>query len=194
LGLAAIQAEEWPTAEAALARGVALCRSIGDRTGEALALNDLGGLALAQGRLTDSRAYLAQSMEMALKDQNHLLRSRVLKNLACLYFQEGQYVEAEADLIRGLRGAETAQSTQLMLELLLELATLWQATALPTTPRRPAAEIYALVALHPAAVAAVRRRALAQLQLGSNGAVAGDPDGRLKELMARVLQGRPIAA
>ncbi|HXF60370.1 MAG TPA: BTAD domain-containing putative transcriptional regulator [Caldilineaceae bacterium] len=188
-GLAALQAGDWAAAEAAFCRGLELCQAIGDQTGEAMALNDLAAVALAEGRLQECRAYLERSLAIALHDENHLLRSRVLKNFGCLLQREGRLAEAEEHLILGLRGAETAQSTQLVLDLLLELATLWEDMGRV----QDAATLYAVVADHPAAVAAARRRALAHRRAGANG-VAADPSRRLKEVLMRILQGQPLSA
>lgn len=156
VGLVAWQAGDLLQAEAALRRARDLCQAIGDRTGEALALNDLGGLALSREDMGACRALLQQSWEMAQVDQNHLLRSRVLRNLGCLLHAEGQIDEAQRHFVRAIQGAQTAQTTQLVLEILLELALLWQAADRQTE----AAPLLALVAAHPAAVYAVRRRAM----------------------------------
>lgn len=184
VGLVAWQAGDLLQAEAALRRARDLCQAIGDRTGEALALNDLGGLALSREDMGACRALLQQSWEMAQVDQNHLLRSRVLRNLGCLLHAEGQIDEAQRHFVRAIQGAQTAQTTQLVLEILLELALLWQAADRQTE----AAPLLALVAAHPAAVYAVRRRAMEAAAPVSPTAPA------LDEVVGRLLTASPVCA
>ncbi len=143
-----------------------------------MALNDLGGLALAQGHLDRCWSLLQQSLEMASVDQNHLLLSRVLKNLGGLLQAEGRVEEAQQHLLRALQGAVTAQTTQLALEIIFEMARL----RLKMGHEVEAAPLFAVVAAHPAAVHAVRRRAAA-----AAAHPAAEPLPHLDELVAQLL-------
>jgi tetratricopeptide (TPR) repeat protein len=184
LGLAAMQAGDLRAAEQALCRGAELCRTLGDRTGEALALNDLGALALEQARTEDCRGYLQRSLELAQLDQNHLLRSRVRKHWGRFHQTQGRYAEAEEHLLQGLRGAKTADSTQLLLEMVLELGVLW----VECGRKAEAAELLALVAAHPAAVYSARQRARGYASLPTTGDAVDDPAARLSLVVDRILQ------
>lgn len=184
VGLAAWQTGDLAQAEAALHRARDLCQAIGDRTGEALALNDLGALVLAVGDLDACRALLQQSWEMAQADQNHMLRSRVLRNLGCLLRAEGQLDDAQRHFLRAIQGALTAQTTQLVLEIVLEVAQMWQALG----RQEDAAPLFAVVAAHPAAVHAIHLRAAE----GAARTAAPQPLPTLDELVGRLLEASPI--
>lgn len=186
VGLAAWQGGRPEDGQAALEQARDLCRTIGDRIGEALALNDLGGLALTRGDLEGCRALLQQSLEMALVDQNHMLRSRVLKNLGCLLRAEAQPAEAQRHLTRALQGALTAQTTQLVLEIVFEIAQLRR----QTESDAGVAALFAVVAMHPASVHAVRSRAAEALA----SLPAPDAIPTLDELTAQLLEDAVVRA
>jgi hypothetical protein len=152
-----------------------------------LALNDLGALALEQARTEDCRGYLQRSLELAQLDQNHLLRSRVLKHWGRFHQTQGRYAEAEEHLLQGLRGAKTAGSTQLMLEMVLELGALW----VKSGRKAEAAELLALVAAHPAAVYSARERARGYAPQPAHREALDDPLACLPVVVERILQAAP---
>lgn len=145
LGQIAFEAGEWPEAAPRLARSLQICLGVGDRRGAANARGWQGRLALAEGRLDEAAALLAEALQayQAFAMRGQLLG--VLDDVAWLTLRRGQLAVAQvlswaADDLRLRVALPRAPFAQLQRQRLQ--AELDAAASGPPQPARPADEVW----------------------------------------------------
>jgi tetratricopeptide (TPR) repeat protein len=104
LGLQSEREFNYPAAADEFARSYQLAKALGDRAGEATALNRLGNLFRLIGRYNKAEPLLVQALDLRrnLFGEAHLDVATSLNNLALLYDSQGRYAEAEPLYVRAL--------------------------------------------------------------------------------------------
>jgi tetratricopeptide (TPR) repeat protein len=87
-------------------RALELSRSIGDKPGQAKALNLLGNIANNQGRLDRAVDWYLGALSDDITEHGAVDRCVVLKNLGVAYYEQGNYKDSTACLKKALSYAE----------------------------------------------------------------------------------------
>jgi Tfp pilus assembly protein PilF len=82
--------EDYPAAAASLARALQLYRDLGERPGEAQALNHQGELSLASGEPAEARDRYEEALAIAVSIAARPEQARALEGLGRCHLQDGQ--------------------------------------------------------------------------------------------------------
>jgi len=159
-----------------------ICRDIGDRKGEAIALSNLGEVAYASGEHRRATVFYQQGLVIGRDMDDHWVIVACLNNLGEVYSALGDVGLAQTCLAEGLQLTADMQMLPGLLKVLTNVAALLARQGRASR----AAALLALVRDHPASEQATRERAAALLdELGLAGAAAGD--GSLDEFVTALL-------
>lgn len=95
MGLLLQAQHQWADAEDHLSYAVSLFREVHDPVYLANSLKSLGQVYAAQNKIEDATTTYHEAIDSLSQTENHLDKSRVLNDLGILFFNQGDFVEAQ---------------------------------------------------------------------------------------------------